>query len=148
MRGMAKKLTPCLLYANDAAKAARYYTSIFKDGKILSSNEMLIRFRINGQEFIALNGPAEKFTWAVSFMIECKDQQEIDYYWNKLSQGGKKLPCGWLEDKFGMAWQVVPSIIPKLINAKDRKKANRAFQAMLKMRKLDIAKLKAAFEGK
>jgi predicted 3-demethylubiquinone-9 3-methyltransferase (glyoxalase superfamily) len=145
---MPKKITPCLLYAKDAAKAAKYYTSIFKDGKILSSDEMHAMFRIGGQEFLALNGPARKFTWAVSFMIDCKDQKEIDHYWNKLSKGGKQLPCGWLEDKYGMAWQVVPSILSKLLGAKDRNKANRAIQAMLKMKKMDIAKLKAAFDGK
>ena len=145
---MAKKITPCLLYAKDAAKAAKYYTSIFKDGKILSSGDMFAVFRIGGQEFLALNGPAKKFTWAVSFMIDCKDQKEVDYFWNKLSKGGKTLPCGWLEDKYGMAWQVVPAILPKLFGARDREKANRAIQAMLKMKKLDIAKLRAAFDGK
>ncbi len=145
---MAKKITPCLLYTKDAAKAAKYYTSIFKDGKILRSDEMLTMFRVGGLEFMALNGPARNFTWAVSFMINCKDQKEIDYYWSKLSKGGKQLPCGWLEDKYGMAWQVVPSIIPKLFGAKDRTKANRAIQAMLKMKKMNIAKLKAAFDGK
>lgn len=145
---MAKKITPCLLYAKDAARAAKYYTTIFKDGKILSRDEMHASFRIGGQEFVALNGPARKFTWAVSFMIDCKDQKEVDHYWSRLSKGGKELPCGWLQDKYGMAWQVVPSVIWKLFSARDRTKANRAIQAMLKMKKLDIAKLKAAFNGK
>ncbi len=145
---MAKKITPCLLYTKDAAKAARHYTSIFKDGKILSSDEIVTMFRIGGQEFMALNGPARKFSWAVSFMIDCKDQKEVDYFWRKLSKGGKEIRCGWLEDKYGMAWQVVPAILPKLFGAKDRTKANRAIQAMMKMKKLDIAKLKAAFDGK
>lgn len=145
---MAKKITPCLLYAKNAAKAAKFYTSLFNDGKILCSDDMVTMFRIGGQEFMALNGPAQKFTWSVSFMIDCKDQKEVDHFWNKLSKGGKELPCGWLEDKYGMAWQVVPSMVAKLFSAKDRKKANRAFQAMLKMKKIDIAKLKAAFDGK
>jgi predicted 3-demethylubiquinone-9 3-methyltransferase (glyoxalase superfamily) len=145
---MAKKITPCLLYTKDAAKAAKFYTSIFKDGKILSSDAVVSMFRIGGQEFMALNGPAQKFTLAVSFMIDCKDQKEVDYFWNKLSKDGKEIRCGWVQDKYGMAWQVVPSILPKLFGAKDRTKANRAIQAMMKMKKLDIAKLKAAFDGK
>jgi len=145
---MAKKITPCLLYTKDAAKAAKYYTSIFKDGKILSSDEMVTMFRIGGIEFMALNGPAQKFNWNVSFSIDCKDQKEVDYFWNKLKKGGKEIQCGWVTDKFGMSWQVVPAILPRLFGAKDRKKAGRAFQAMLKMKKLDVAKLKAAFDGK
>lgn len=143
-----KKITPCLLYTKDAAKAARYYASIFKDSKIYSSDAMATQFRIGGMDFVAINGPASKFTWNVSFMIQCKDQREVDYYWSRLSKGGKELPCGWLEDKYGMAWQVVPSIMMKFLTAKDRKKANRAIEAMMTMKKFDIAKLKAAFDGK
>ncbi len=145
---MPKKITPCLLYAKDAAKAARYYVSIFKDSRIYSSDSMSTRFRIGGTDFIAINGPASKFTWNISFMIECKDQKEVDYYWNRLKRGGKELPCGWLEDKYGMAWQVTPSVMLKYLTAKDRKKANRAIQAMMTMKKFDIARLKAAFDGK
>ncbi|MBS1962042.1 MAG: VOC family protein [Bdellovibrionales bacterium] len=142
------KITPCLLYTKDAAKAARYYASIFKDSKIYSADSLMASFRIGGMDFLALNGPASKFTWNISFMIDCKDQKEVDHFWNKLKRGGKELRCGWVEDKFGMAWQVVPSAMPKFLGAKDRTKADRAFQAMLKMKKLDIAKLKAAFDGK
>ena len=145
---MSKKITPCLLYTKDAAKVAKFYTSIFKDGKILHSDPMATSFRIGGQEFLALNGPGKKFTWAVSFMIDCKDQKEVDHFWNKLSKGGKEIRCGWLEDKYGMAWQVVPSVMMKYLGASDRTKANRAIAAMMKMKKLDIAKLKAAFDGK
>jgi predicted 3-demethylubiquinone-9 3-methyltransferase (glyoxalase superfamily) len=145
---MAKKITPCLLYTQDAAKAAKYYLSIFKGGKILINNPILTKFRILGQEFVALNGPAEKFTLNVSFMIGCKDQKEIDYYWSKLSKDGKELPCGWLQDKYGMAWQVAPANFAKFMFAKDRKKADRAMQAMMTMKKIDIAKIKAAFDGK
>lgn len=142
------KITPCLLYTKDAAKAARYYASIFKDSKIYSSDSMMAQFRIGGTDFLALNGPASKFTWNVSWMIDCKNQKEVDYYWNKLKRGGKELQCGWLEDKYGMAWQIVPSAMMKFLGAKDKVKSGRAFQAMLKMKKLDIAKLKAAFDGK
>lgn len=145
---MAKKITPCLLYTKDAAKAAKYYASIFKDSKIYSSDNMATRFRIRGTDFIAINGPASDFNWNVSFMIECKDQKEIDYYWNKLKKGGKELPCGWLQDKYGMAWQVVPSVMLKYLQAKDKSKSKRAIDAMMEMKKFDIAKLKAAYEGK
>ncbi|MEO5666475.1 MAG: VOC family protein, partial [Bdellovibrionota bacterium] len=96
----------------------------------------------------ALNGPASQFTWNVSFMIDCKDQAEVDYFWNRLKKGGKELPCGWVEDKYGMAWQVVPAAMMKFLGAKDRTKANRAIAAMMTMKKLVIADLKAAFDGK
>jgi predicted 3-demethylubiquinone-9 3-methyltransferase (glyoxalase superfamily) len=109
---------------------------------------MLTTFRAGGVEFTALNGPASEFTWNISFMIPCKDQKEIDYYWNKLSKGGKQLPCGWLEDKYGMAWQVFPTIINKLFFSKDKKKSGRAIEAMMGMKKIEIAKLKAAYDGK
>lgn len=142
------KLTPCLLYTKNAAQAAKYYVSIFKNSKLLSQDFFSASFKIEGMEFLALNGPASRFTWNISFMIDCKNQKEVDYYWNKLKRGGKELPCGWVEDKYGMAWQVVPSIMPKLLGAKDRKKASRAIEAMMKMKKLDIAKLKRAFDGK
>lgn len=145
---MAIKITPCLLYTKDAAKAAKFYTSVFKDGKILSSDDMATIFRIGGLEFMALNGPADKFNWNVSFMIDCKDQKEVDYFWKKLTKGGKEVQCGWLEDKYGLAWQVVPSAMMKYLGAKDRTKANRAIQAMMKMKKLDLNQLKAAFDGK
>jgi predicted 3-demethylubiquinone-9 3-methyltransferase (glyoxalase superfamily) len=145
---MATKISPCLLYTKNAAQAARYYASIFKDSKIYSSDSIATSFRIGGLDFLALNGPASKFTWNVSFMIDCKNQKEVDYYWNRLKIGGKELPCGWLQDKYGMAWQVVPSAMMKFLGAKDRTKANRAIEAMMKMKKLDISVLKAAFDGK
>lgn len=146
---MAKqKITPCLLYTKDAAKAARFYMSIFKGSKIHHSDAMATTFRIGGVDFMALNGPASKFNWNVSFMIDCKDQKEVDYYWNRLKKGGKEVQCGWVEDKYGMAWQVVPSSMMKYLAADDRVKANRAIAAMLKMKKLDLAKLKKAFDGK
>jgi predicted 3-demethylubiquinone-9 3-methyltransferase (glyoxalase superfamily) len=145
---MPQKITPCLLYTKNAAQAAKYYVSIFKNSKLLSVDDFSASFKIEGMEFMALNGPASKFTWNISFMIPCKTQKEIDYYWNKLKRGGKELPCGWVEDKYGMAWQVYPSIISKLFGAKDRKKAGRAMAAMMDMKKMDIAKLKAAFDGK
>ncbi len=143
---MSKKLTPCLLYSKNAAQAAKYYVSVFKSARLLSADSFSASFRLEGMEFLALNGPAQKFTWNISFMIDCKDQKEVDYYWNKLKRGGKELPCGWVEDKYGMAWQVVPAILPKLFGAKDRKKADRAIAAMMMMKKLDIQKLKDAFD--
>ena len=106
---------------------------------------MTIEFEIEGQEFIALNGgPHFKFTEAVSFVVSCKTQSEVDYYWKKLSAGGKEVQCGWLKDKFGLSWQIVPTILGELMSAKDPAKSERVMEAMLKMVKLDINKLKAA----
>lgn len=145
---MAKKITPCLLYTSNADKAAKYYIGIFKDGKILNTNKMATSFHAGGTDFVAINGPASEFNWNVSFMINCKDQKEVDYYWNHLKKGGKELPCGWLQDKYGMAWQIIPTAMMKFLSAKDRVKAGRTIEAMMKMKKLDIAKLKSAFDGK
>ena len=105
-------------------------------------------FEIMGLEFVALNGgPQYKFTEAVSFQIPCESQEEVDYYWEKLGEGGKFSQCGWLKDKYGLSWQIVPTALPKLLSDPDKAKANRAMQAMLKMQKLDIAKLEAAAKG-
>ncbi len=145
---MPQKITPCFLFDGKAEAAARYYVSVFKRSKILSVNPFLTRFVLEGQEFSALNGPKSQFTWAVSFYVACKTQQEIDYYWKKLSAGGKELPCGWVQDKFGLSWQIVPAMIDKLISGKDQAASDRTMQALLKMKKLDIAKLKRAHAGK
>jgi predicted 3-demethylubiquinone-9 3-methyltransferase (glyoxalase superfamily) len=109
----------------------------------------LTGFRLEGHDFIALNGPKTEFNWSVSFYVSCKTQKEIDYYWSKLKAGGgQEQPCGWVKDKYGLSWQIVPEMISKLIEGKDKEKSQRAFQAMMKMKKLNIEKLKAAYAGK
>ena len=145
---MIQKITPCLLFDGRAEEATRYYVSIFKKSKILSVNPFLTTFLLEGQEFTALNGPKSEFTWAVSFYVTCKTQKEIDYYWKKLAAGGKEQPCGWVKDKFGLSWQIVPSIITNLIGDPNQEKVDRTMQAVMKMKKLDIAKLKKAYAGK
>lgn len=144
-----QKITPCLLFDGQAEKAAKYYTSIFKKSKITYSSPLLTSFRIEGQDFVALNGPKSQFTWAVSFYVTCANQKEIDYYWSKLrAGGGEEQPCGWVKDKYGLSWQIVPKILPILLGDKDKKKADRVMQAVLTMKKLNIAKLKKAHSGK
>lgn len=145
---MLHKITTCFLFDGQAEKAARFYASIFKKSRIVSSNPLVTVFRLEGQEFLAINGPRCEFTWGISLMVSCTTQKEIDYYWNKLSAGGEEQPCGWLRDKFGVSWQVTPAVLPGLLIAKDKAKADRAMQAMLQMKKLDIAKLERAFAGK
>jgi predicted 3-demethylubiquinone-9 3-methyltransferase (glyoxalase superfamily) len=117
---MIKAITPCLLFPGNAEEAARYYVSIFKKSKIISVNPFVTKFKLEGKDFIALNGPDSEFTWAVSFYVPCKTQKEIDYYWSKLSKGGEEQPCGWVKDKFGLSWQIVPAIIDELIADKDK----------------------------
>ena len=160
-----QKITPFLWFNNQAEEAAAFYTSVFKDSEIGSKAEyddaasevsgqpkgsvMVVDFEIAGQKFIALNGgPQFKFTEAVSFVIDCKDQDEIDYYWSRLTaDGGEESMCGWLKDKFGLSWQVTPTVLSDLIGGSDPDGAKRAMEAMLKMRKLDIKKLKDAYKG-
>ncbi|PYJ51111.1 MAG: hypothetical protein DME69_12055 [Verrucomicrobia bacterium] len=156
-----QKITPFLGFNDDAEEAVKFYSSIFKNSKIRKiarydktgekaagqppGSVMTIEFEIEGQEFIALNGgPHFKFTEAVSFVVSCKTQSEVDYYWKKLSAGGKEVQCGWLKDKFGLSWQIVPTILGELMSDKDPAKSERVMEAMLKMVKLDINKLKAA----
>jgi predicted 3-demethylubiquinone-9 3-methyltransferase (glyoxalase superfamily) len=144
-----QKITPFLWFDGQAEEAARFYTSIFKKSKIESISPMSATFRLDGVKFIALNGgPQFKFTEAISFFVSCKTQKEIDYFWQKLSAGGEKSRCGWLKDRFGVSWQIVPPILSELLNDEDDKKSNRVMQAMLKMTKLDIRKLKQAAKGK
>lgn len=145
---MLRKITPCLLFAGKAEEAARYYVSIFKKSKIKSVNPYVTQFMLEGQEFMALNGPKSEFTWGVSFYVTCETQTEIDYYWKKLSSGGEEQPCGWVKDKFGLSWQIAPSIIPDLIADPDPKKVERTMRAVMSMKKLNIAKLKKAHAGK
>jgi predicted 3-demethylubiquinone-9 3-methyltransferase (glyoxalase superfamily) len=157
---MNQKITPCLWFDKDAEVAANFYVSVFKNSEIVDISRyteagpgeagqvLTVVFRLDGQEFTGLNGgPEFTFTEAVSFQIDCKDQEEVDYYWNNLSVGGEKGPCGWLKDKFGLSWQVVPSRLTQLLQDPDREKANRVMQAMLQMSKIDIAALENAYEG-
>jgi predicted 3-demethylubiquinone-9 3-methyltransferase (glyoxalase superfamily) len=144
-----QKITPFLWFDGQAQAAAKFYTSIFKNSKIESVSPMSATFRLDGVKFIALNGgPKFKFTEAISFFVSCKTQKEIDYFWEKLSAGGEKSRCGWLKDKFGVSWQIVPPILGDLLGAEDAGVSDRVMQAMLKMRKLDIKKLKAAAKRK
>jgi predicted 3-demethylubiquinone-9 3-methyltransferase (glyoxalase superfamily) len=144
-----QKITPFLWFDGQAEEAARFYTSIFKKSKIESISPMSATFRLDGVKFIALNGgPQFKFTEAISFFVSCKTQKEIDYFWQKLSAGGEKSRCGWLKDRFGVSWQIVPPILGELLNDEDDEKSKRVLQAMLKMTKLDIKKLKQAAKGK
>ena len=155
-----QKITTFLWFNNNAEEAANYYTSIFKNSKILDVSRygdagpgpkgsvMVVKFQLAGQEFVALNGgPQFKFTEAISLMVNCESQQEIDELWRKLTAGGEESQCGWLKDKFGLSWQIVPAELGKLMSAKDPAKANRVMQAVLQMKKLDIAKLEQAAEG-
>jgi predicted 3-demethylubiquinone-9 3-methyltransferase (glyoxalase superfamily) len=144
-----QKIIPFLWFDGQAEQAARFYTSIFKKSKIESISPMSATFRLDGVKFIALNGgPQFKFTEAISFFVSCKTQKEIDYFWQKLSAGGEKSRCGWLKDRFGVSWQIVPAILGELLNDEDDEKSNRVMQAMFKMTKLDIKKLKQAAKGK
>ncbi len=157
-----QKITPFLWFDNNAEEAAQFYTSVFKNSRILSVSRygdagpgpkgsvMVVSFQLEGQQFTALNGgPLFKFSEAFSFVVSCENQQEIDDYWNKLtSGGGQESQCGWLKDKFGFSWQIVPTALGKLMTDKDPKKANRVMQALLQMKKIDIATLEEAAEGK
>ena len=141
------KITPFLWFDGRAEEAAKFYTSIFKNSKIESISPMSATFVLAGQQFVALNGgPQFKFTEAISFFVSCETQKEIDYFWEELSAGGEKSRCGWLKDKFGVSWQVVPPILGDMLNDEDAGKSQRVMQAMLKMDKLDIKKLKQAYE--
>ena len=153
-------VTPFLWFDTEAEEAANFYVSIFKNSKLGKASRygdagpgpagsvMTIQFELDGQPFIALNGgPEFKFTEAVSFSIACKTQGEVDHYWEKLTEGGQEGPCGWLKDKFGLSWQVNPTILGELLSDPDPKKAKRAMTAMLKMKKIDIAELKRAAAG-
>lgn len=161
-----QKITPFLWFNRNAEEAARFYTSIFKNSRIVrtayyspSASEasgmpkgsvMTVEFQINGQDFTALNGgPDFKFTPALSLVIECDTQDEIDLYWNKLiSDGGKEVQCGWLEDKYGVSWQVVPAMLAKWSVDSDPERVDRVMAAMMKMKKLDMNELQKAYDRK
>ena len=142
------KIRPFLWFDGKAEEAARFYTSIFKNSKVESLSPMSATFRLEGMEFIALNGgPQFKITEAISFFVNCETQAEIDYFWEKLSAGGEKGRCGWLKDQFGVSWQIVPPLLGEMLNDKDDEKSKRVMQAMLQMNKIDIQGLKAAYKG-
>ena len=140
---MSKEIYPCLWFDQRAKEAAEHYCSIFKDAKITSENPMVVNFELNGKKFMALNGgPMYQFSPATSFVIQCDSQEEIDYYWEKLGAGGKYNQCGWLDDKFGVSWQVVPTVLGELMS--DQEKAPRVIKAFMQMTKFDIEVLKNA----
>ncbi|HEY1474782.1 MAG TPA: VOC family protein [Pseudolabrys sp.] len=161
-----KAITPCLWFDTQAEEAARFYCSVFKNAKLgtvsrfpnagqdvhgkPAGSVMTVEFELDGQPFVALNGgPQFKFDEAVSFQVFCDSQPDIDHYWSKLtSGGGQEGPCGWLKDKFGLSWQVVPSAIPKMMTDPDTEKSARVMNAFMKMKKFDLAKLQQAYEGK
>ena len=161
-----QKIIPCLWFDDQAEEAARFYTGIFKNSKIgriarygeaghevhgkPAGSILTVAFELDGQAFTALNGgPIFKFNEAISFQVNCETQPEVDYYWERLSEGGddKAQQCGWLKDKYGVSWQVVPGVLPEMISDPDSKKSERAMQAMLQMKKIDIDELKRAYAG-
>ena len=149
-----QKITPFLWFDDNAEEAMNFYVSIFADARIVSTMPgpdgklMGGTFVLKGQEMMVLNGgPMYSFTPAISLFVKCETQQEVDHYWQKLTAGGCEEPCGWLKDKFGLSWQIIPNALGELLGAPDREKAGRALQAMLQMKKIDIAALQAAFDG-
>jgi predicted 3-demethylubiquinone-9 3-methyltransferase (glyoxalase superfamily) len=161
-----QKVTPCLWFDDQAEEAVEFYTAIFRNSKIVNvarygevghevhgkpaGTVMVVAFELDGQAFTALNGgPMFKFNEAISFQVKCETQEEVDYYWEKLSEGGDETAqqCGWLKDKYGVSWQVVPTVLPEMIHDPDSEKSQRAMKAMLQMKKIDIGDLKRAYEG-
>lgn len=159
------QITPCLWFDAEAEEAANFYVSIFKNSKIRSVSRygkegfevhgkpagtvMAVEFEINGQPFLALNGgPQFKFDEAVSFQVHCKTQEEIDYFWSKLTEGGRESRCGWLKDKYGLSWQVVPTTLKEMLAGADSTKSQRVTKAFLQMKKFDLAELRRAYEGR
>jgi len=142
-----QKIVPFLWFDGQAEEAAKFYISIFKNSKVLRATPMSVTFQLEGQEFYALNGgPQYKFTPAISLFVNCETQQEVDDLWGKLSASKTDEQCGWLKDKYGVSWQIIPTVLGKLMGDKNPKKANAAVQAMLKMKKIDIKGLQQAFD--
>ena len=134
---MKNEIYPCLWFDGQAKAAAEFYCSVFKNSKILSESPMVVMFELNGKKFMGLNGgPHFTFTEAVSFVVNCDSQEEIDYYWQVLTEGGEESMCGWLKDKYGLSWQIVPAEIGKLLS--DQSKGDRVVKALMSMKKLDI----------
>jgi len=165
MANIIQKITPCLWFDDKAEEAARFYTSIFPDSSIgeisrydESSSQvsgqpagsvLTVEFSLSGQDFTALNGgPVFKFSEAVSFQVSCDTQEEVDMYWSKLSAVSEAEQCGWCKDKYGLSWQIVPTILPKLLADPDKEKSGRVMMAMLQMKKIDVAGLQKAYDGK
>lgn len=155
-----QKITPFLWFNDNLEEALSFYTSVFRNAKVGNvvrygkagpgpeGTAMTATFELEGQQFMALNGgPMFSFTEAISFFLNCETQEEVDGFWEKLSEGGQKSRCGWLKDKFGLSWQIVPSVLGKLLHDKDPEKSSRVMQAMLRMDKLDIQILQAAYDG-
>ena len=156
---MIQKITPYLWFDNQAEEAAVFYTSIFNNSKLnhvqrygegtpgTPGTAMLVTFELEGQQFVALNGgPQFKFTEAISFYVNCKTQAEVDAFWEKLGEGGEEQMCGWLKDKYGVSWQIIPNALTELMSDPDPEKAGRVMQAMLQMKKIDVAGLRRAYE--
>ncbi len=165
MRKTVQKITPFLWFDHQAEDAVNCYVSIFKNSEIRSiaryeeeaakasgrpkGSVMTVAFELDRQEFVALNGgPLFKFTEAISFVVNCETQEEVDHFWEKLSAGGQEVQCGWLKDRFGVSWQIVPTVLGEMLQDKDREKSRRVMAAMLKMKKISIEGLKNAYEGR
>ena len=155
------KIMPCLWFDKEAEEAARFYTSLFKNSEITSvarygdagpgpkGSVMTVTFKLAGQKFMGLNaGPQFKFSEAISLVVRCETQKEVDQFWKKLSKGGEEGPCGWLKDKYGLSWQIVPTVLPKMLRDKDPAKSQRVMKAMLQMKKIDIRALEKAYKNK
>ncbi len=155
-----QKISPFLWFDHQAEQAAAFYVSVFPNSKVVkvvrcgengpgpAGSALTVEFQLHGQTFVALNGgPHFKFTEAISFVVNCETQEEVDSYWDKLSAGGAEVQCGWVKDKFGLSWQVVPTVLPQLLNDPDPKKAVRVMKAMLTMKKLDIRALRLAHDS-
>jgi len=153
-----QKITPFLWFDHEAEEAARFYTSVFKNSRIDAvtrygesgpgpkGSVMTVAFELDGQKFVALNGgPAFKFTEAISFVVNCENQQEVDEMWEKLSSGGKEIECGWLKDRYGLCWQIVPAVFFEMMQDPDAERKERVIRAMFQMKKFDIAGLEAAY---
>jgi predicted 3-demethylubiquinone-9 3-methyltransferase (glyoxalase superfamily) len=152
-------ITPCLWFDTEGEEAARFYTSVFPNSRIVDITHygsagpraegtvMTVEFELDGQKFIALNGgPDFTFSEAISFEVGCKTQEEVDSYWDKLSEGGEEGPCGWLKDRFGLSWQIIPNVLPRLLSDPDTEKSQRVMAVMLEMKKIDIEALERAAE--
>jgi predicted 3-demethylubiquinone-9 3-methyltransferase (glyoxalase superfamily) len=161
MSKISQRITPFLWFDTQAEKAANYYVSIFQSSKVhtvtrygetgpgKNGSVMTVGFELDGQQFTALNaGPQFPFTEAISFVVNCETQDEIDYFWEKLSAGGQEVQCGWLKDKFGLCWQIVPTDFFEMISSGNREQTDRVMTAMMQMVKMDLAKLKQAYNGK
>lgn len=159
-----KPMYTCLWFTNEAEEAAKFYTSIFKDGKMgriarytkegfehhgqPEGSIMTVEFEINGQKFLGLNGgPVFKFTEAISLVVNCDTQEEIDYYWSKLTEGGEEVQCGWLKDKYGLSWQIAPAMIAEMMTDSDQARTARVMKEIFKMKKLDLKTLMNAYKG-